>query len=63
MYLFGTVAYAGMALLQTKLWSLALLPVVFAVTHCGVVLKEEEFLDHQFAEAYARYKAKVRRWV
>lgn len=63
MYLFGSIAYAGLALLLVQPWSLALLPVVFATTHFGVVLREEALLERQFGEPYRQYKARVRRWL
>lgn len=63
MYLFGTVAYAGLALVLVQLWSLALLPVVFATTHYAVVLREEAYLDRKFGAAYADYRRRVRRWL
>lgn len=63
MYLFGSVAYAGLALLLVEPWSLALLPAVLAVTHSGVVLREEALLERQFGDAYKRYKARVPRWL
>lgn len=63
MYLFGSIAYAGAALTFVHPWSLALLPVVVALTHYGVVLREEEFLDRHFGAAYADYKRRVPRWL
>jgi protein-S-isoprenylcysteine O-methyltransferase Ste14 len=63
MYLFGSVAYAGLAMLLIEPWSLALLPVVVAVTHYGVVLREETFLERRFGETYKEYKAGVPRWL
>jgi protein-S-isoprenylcysteine O-methyltransferase Ste14 len=63
MYLFGSTAYAGLALLLVQLWSLALLPVVVAITHYGVVLREEAFLERRFGGAYKQYQGRVRRWL
>lgn len=63
MYLFGSTGYAGVALLMVLPWSLALLPVVLAVLHHGVVLREESYLARKFGEAYAAYKARVPRWI
>lgn len=63
MYLFGSIAYAGLALVLGKLWSLALLPAVVALTHYGVVLREEAFLARRFGRAYDQYRARVRRWL
>jgi len=45
MYLFGSIAYAGLACLLLQPWSLALLPLVLAVTHYGVVVREEALLE------------------
>jgi protein-S-isoprenylcysteine O-methyltransferase Ste14 len=63
MYLFGSIAYAGLALALVELWSLALLPAVVAVTHSGVVLREKVFLARRFGRAYDQYRARVRRWL
>jgi protein-S-isoprenylcysteine O-methyltransferase Ste14 len=63
MYLFGSVAYAGLALLLVQPWSLALLPLVLAATHFGVVLREEAFLGRLFGDAYQHYKRRVPRWL
>lgn len=63
MYLFGSTAYAGLALLNLHPWSLALLPFVVTLVHYGVVLREEEYLDRRFGEAYAAYKKRVPRWL
>jgi protein-S-isoprenylcysteine O-methyltransferase Ste14 len=63
MYLFGSVAYAGLACVLLELWSLAVLPAVLAATHYGVVLREESFLQRRFGSAYTDYKARVSRWL
>jgi protein-S-isoprenylcysteine O-methyltransferase Ste14 len=62
MYLCGSIAYTGLALLLLQIWPLALLPVVAAATHYGVVLREEAFLERRFGEAYRRYTARVPRY-
>jgi len=62
MYLFGSIAYAGLALLLLKLWSLAFLPLVVVATHYGVIRREEEFLESHFGDVYTQYRARVRRW-
>ncbi len=59
MYLFGSIAYAGLALVLVKLWSLVFLPAVLALTHYGVVLREEDFLARRFGEAYEQYPVLV----
>jgi protein-S-isoprenylcysteine O-methyltransferase Ste14 len=63
MYLFGSIAYAGLALILLEPWSLALLPVVLAITHHGVVLREEALLERQFGDRYLQYKSRVPRWL
>jgi protein-S-isoprenylcysteine O-methyltransferase Ste14 len=63
MYLFGSIAYAGLALLLIEPWALVILPLVLAVTHYGVVLKEEASLEQLFGDAYQKYKARVPRWL
>lgn len=63
MYLFGSVAYLGLALLLVQLWCVALLPIALLLTHFGVVLMEERFLEAHFGADYLLYKARVRRWL
>jgi protein-S-isoprenylcysteine O-methyltransferase Ste14 len=62
MYLFGSVAYAGLALFLMYPWSLLFLPAVLAAMHFGVVLREELFLERWFGDEYRLYKARVPRW-
>lgn len=62
MYVFGSIWYAGLALLLVEPWSLALLSAVIVVTHYGVVLREEAYLERRFGDAYRRYKARVPRY-
>jgi protein-S-isoprenylcysteine O-methyltransferase Ste14 len=63
MYLFGSTAYAGLALLFSELWSLALLPFVLLAIHVGVVLREEAYLSRKFGADYDHYRRRVRRWL
>ena len=58
----GSIGYAGLAVLLGQPWSLALLAAVVVTTHYGVVLKEEEYLERRFADAYRRYKNQVPRY-
>lgn len=63
MYLFGTAAYLGLALVLMAPGPLLLLPAVTIATHFGVVLREESFLASRFGLAYERYKTRVPRWL
>ena len=63
MYLFGSIAYAGLALLLVELWSLLLLPLVVIATHYGAVLPEERYLERKFGPSYQQYRRRVRRWL
>jgi protein-S-isoprenylcysteine O-methyltransferase Ste14 len=62
MYVFGSIAYAGLALLLLELWSLAFLALVVVTTHYGVVLREEAYLERKFGDAYRGYRARVPRY-
>jgi protein-S-isoprenylcysteine O-methyltransferase Ste14 len=62
-YIGLVLAYFGVSILLTSMWVLLLLiPVVMILQH-GVVLKEEEYLERQFEEAYTKYKSRVPRWL
>lgn len=63
MYLFGTVWYAGLALVLGEPGPLMFLPVSLLVTHFGVVLREEQYLERTFGTAYDQYRTRVRRWL
>jgi len=63
MYVSLTLAYLGFALGLDVLWPPLLLPVVFAALWRFVVRKEERYLAAAFPEAYAAYRARVRRWL
>jgi protein-S-isoprenylcysteine O-methyltransferase Ste14 len=63
MYLFGSVAYTGIALSLQLVWPLVFVPAVQIATHYLVVLREEQILARRFGDAYARYCARVRRWL
>ncbi len=63
MYLGLTLLYAGVALWANALWPLLLLPVVIAVMHQGVIVREERYLEATFGEEYREYRGRVRRWL
>lgn len=62
-YLAGTVASLGVALLADSLWMLAMIAPALLVLHYGVVLREERYLEAKFGADYRRYKRSVRRWL
>lgn len=62
--------YAAMLLIYTRIGVIAnapvvvaFLPVFFAVLHFGVVLREEDYLECKFGDAYLSYKQAVPRWL
>jgi protein-S-isoprenylcysteine O-methyltransferase Ste14 len=57
------VCYVGIGLVACSPWILVLtLPLAITV-HCGVVAREEAYLERRFGDAYRDYKARVRRWL
>ena len=62
-YLSLTLLYAGIAIAADSVWTLALLIPTLAVTHHGVITREERYLEEKFGEDYRRYKRSVRRWL
>ena len=63
LYLSVTLFYLGIAFAFQSLWALALLLVVMAVMHRGVIDREERYLERKFGADYLRYKERVRRWI
>jgi protein-S-isoprenylcysteine O-methyltransferase Ste14 len=62
-YLGYALEHAGVALLLGSWWGLAMLaPVVVAMDRL-VIPREERHLARVFGEAYAHYRARVRRWI
>jgi len=62
--------YVGMALLQAGIgvaagnaWLLLLLAPLMLILQRNVIEREEEYLGHKFGDAYAAYRASVRRWL
>jgi protein-S-isoprenylcysteine O-methyltransferase Ste14 len=62
-YLGLTLAYVGVALLGSSVWSLVLLPVVLALFQRQVIRREEQYLTRLFGATYEAYARRVRRWV
>ena len=63
MYLGLAVVYLGVALLSNALWPLLFLPEAIVLTHLFAIRREEAYLASEFGDAYAAYRARVRRWV
>jgi protein-S-isoprenylcysteine O-methyltransferase Ste14 len=62
-YIGFVLIYFGIAILATSVWMLFLLPIVLVVLQKGVVTREESYLERKFGEDYAKYKARVPRWL
>lgn len=61
-YLGFVLAYLGIGFLVNSAWLLLLTPLVVALLHYGVVVREEEYLAALFGDHYAAYRCRVRRW-
>jgi protein-S-isoprenylcysteine O-methyltransferase Ste14 len=62
-YIGLVLAYFGVSILLTSMWVLLLLIPAVIILQRRVVLREEEYLERQFGEAYTKYKARVPRWL
>jgi protein-S-isoprenylcysteine O-methyltransferase Ste14 len=63
MYLSLTVVYLGLALALGRAWPLILVIVPWASMNWVVIPFEEARLSETFAQDYAEYCRKVRRWI
>ena len=63
MYVAMAVAWIGLALATRTGWFLFLLPLLLAVMHWGVILREERYLERKFGALYTEYKQRVRRYI
>jgi protein-S-isoprenylcysteine O-methyltransferase Ste14 len=62
MYVGLMIGFTGLALLTRIGWLLVELPVVLAIMHWGVILREERYLSRKFGAEYEAYRARVRRY-
>jgi len=62
-YIGFVLVYFGFAVMLTSMWVLLLLIPVLVILQRGVVVREEDYLERQFGEAYIKYKARVPRWL
>ncbi len=63
MYLGMMLYLVGWAVLLGTLVPVLVIPLFFAVIHYRFVLREEPFMAERLGDAYAAYKARVRRWL
>jgi protein-S-isoprenylcysteine O-methyltransferase Ste14 len=63
MYVSFSAIYIGLSLLMSRAWPLVLLPLVLLALYALVIRREEHYLAHAFADEYAAYRSRVRRWV
>lgn len=63
MYVGMALAYFGLTILLTSVWMLLLFAPVLLILHRCVVLREEDYLQRKFGDAYRAYTARVPRWL
>jgi protein-S-isoprenylcysteine O-methyltransferase Ste14 len=62
-YLSLALLQAGLAFASQSLWLLLTAAAAVAITHWGIILREERYLEGKFGDEYRRYAASVRRWL
>ena len=62
-YLGMALAYAGISLMTSAVWSLVSLVPTLALIEFGVIRREERYLERTFGAEYRDYKARTRRWL
>lgn len=62
-YLSLALLQVGLAFALHSVWFLLTAAVAIAITHWGIILREERYLERKFGDAYRRYAASVRRWI
>lgn len=63
MYLGLAALYLGIAFWLASWWPVLLFPAVIVIIDRFVIVREERYLSAAFPEAYAAYRARVRRWL
>jgi protein-S-isoprenylcysteine O-methyltransferase Ste14 len=63
LYLSLISLYLAVTLLVDALWPLLLLIPAVAITHYGIILREERYLEAKFGDMYRAYRQRVRRWL
>ena len=62
MYLGLLLVYTGLAFIFGNWWTFLLLPVLFVLVTCLIILPEEKYLSEAFRNSYPVYKKNTRRW-
>jgi protein-S-isoprenylcysteine O-methyltransferase Ste14 len=62
-YVGMTLVQAGIGVALGNLWIVLLLAPTLWILTRGVIEKEEAYLERRFGNAYAGYRARVRRWL
>jgi protein-S-isoprenylcysteine O-methyltransferase Ste14 len=62
LYVAVTLLFLGLTLVFNTLWGLVVLVPLVITMHCGVVLREERYLERKFGDVYRQYRSKVRRY-
>lgn len=63
MYTGLALAYVGGALLAGSWWPLLTLPAALVAVRTLVIAPEERYLTTRFADSYAQYSGRTRRWL
>ena len=63
MYLALTLLQIGAAFLLNDAITLLFAAALALIFHCGVILREERYLEAKFGEEYLALKRSVRRWI
>ena len=63
LYLALTLLYFGVTLAFNTWWGIVVLIPLLIVMHCGVVLREERYLEQKFGATYRQYHSTVRRYL
>ena len=63
LYVALTLLFLGLTLAFNTLWGFVVLVPLLITMHCGVVLREERYLERKFGDAYRRYRSRVRRYL
>lgn len=63
MYLGMLLIVLGLSLVFSLDWGIAILPLLWAALHWGVVLREEAYLTEKFGDDYKALLKATRRWL